>query len=211
MPLHFQPHPSLAPPLSAQPPPPSALQPPPPPPSNLQHLTDPLLSPKYFSTIASSSPASYLDPFLYARQTSSMTAISNNKVTLLADQLFGSLLSPSAAAAASKESFLNSALLSSAKEDEVTSSEESQSVEMPARTAHFQKEAVFEYAAKLLFKMFQWTKSIPSFIQLPPADRTILLQESWADLFVLTSAQWGLIDSSEYRLKGTRCTPVGIN
>ncbi|XP_060517052.1 nuclear receptor subfamily 2 group E member 1-like [Cylas formicarius] len=53
-------------------------------------------------------------------------------------------------------------------------------------------EPVYESAAKLLFLAIKWARTIPSFLQLSYKDQTILLEESWNDLFVLTAAQWAL-------------------
>ncbi|KAL1404266.1 hypothetical protein pipiens_005412 [Culex pipiens pipiens] len=87
-----------------------------------------------------------------------------------------------------------------AKENEVSSSEDPR----PSTTVSGSEEAVvvsevktetemlFETAAKLLFLAVKWAKSVPSFLQLPTADQKILLEESWAELFVITAAQWGL-------------------
>lgn len=130
---------------------------------------------RYFSTL--SSP--YMD-----------SAFLSRRVTLLSESLFGrSLFSP--AGSSSKDNF-PFAQITDAKEDEVTSSE-SQSNESVTS-----KDAVFESAAKLLFLAVKWAKSVPSFSQLPPEDRKTLIQESWADLFVLTSAQWNFSDSSKW-------------
>ncbi|XP_031841713.1 nuclear receptor subfamily 2 group F member 6 isoform X2 [Nomia melanderi] len=51
-------------------------------------------------------------------------------------------------------------------------------------------ENIYEFAAKLLFFAVRWARSIHSFLQLPYRDQTILLEESWSELFVLTAAQW---------------------
>jgi len=89
--------------------------------------------------------------------------------------------------------------LKTAKDDEVTSSEEHHSgiTFLSQPTSHqisngSNKEAVFESAAKLLFLAVQWARAVPSFAQLPNKDQKLLLEESWAELFVITAAQWGL-------------------
>ncbi|XP_015600191.1 nuclear receptor subfamily 2 group F member 6 isoform X2 [Cephus cinctus] len=51
-------------------------------------------------------------------------------------------------------------------------------------------ENVYESAAKLLFLAVKWARSIPSFLQLSYRDQSVLLEESWSELFVLTAAQW---------------------
>ncbi|XP_055607299.1 photoreceptor-specific nuclear receptor-like [Uranotaenia lowii] len=106
-----------------------------------------------------------------------------------------------------------------AKENEVSSSEESSSCQpTPSGLSHYgsssssnssssttssssiscggvektEMEILFETAAKLLFLAVKWAKSVPSFLQLPTTDQKILLEESWAELFVITAAQWGL-------------------
>ncbi|XP_050315179.1 nuclear receptor subfamily 2 group E member 1-like [Anthonomus grandis grandis] len=53
-------------------------------------------------------------------------------------------------------------------------------------------ENVYESAAKLLFLAIKWAKTIPSFLQLSQRDQSILLEESWNELFILTAAQWSL-------------------
>ncbi|XP_028155625.1 nuclear receptor subfamily 2 group E member 1-like [Diabrotica virgifera virgifera] len=54
----------------------------------------------------------------------------------------------------------------------------------------FPAENVYESAAKLLFLAIKWARTIPSFLQLSYRDQSILLEESWNELFVLTAAQW---------------------
>ncbi|XP_021710192.1 nuclear receptor subfamily 2 group E member 1 isoform X1 [Aedes aegypti] len=79
----------------------------------------------------------------------------------------------------------------SAKENEVSSSEESISSQ-PTNGEKSETDMLLETAAKLLFLAVKWAKSVPSFLQLPTADQKVLLEESWAELFVITAAQWGL-------------------
>lgn len=75
----------------------------------------------------------------------------------------------------------------------------------------FPHENIYETAAKLLYLSVKWAKTIPSFLhvslfnlrislvvssiiifclQLSVRDQSILLEESWNELFVLTAAQW---------------------
>ncbi|CAG9813885.1 unnamed protein product, partial [Phaedon cochleariae] len=54
----------------------------------------------------------------------------------------------------------------------------------------FPAENIYETAAKLLFLAIKWARTIPSFLQLSYRDQSILLEESWNELFVLTAAQW---------------------
>lgn len=75
-------------------------------------------------------------------------------------------------------------------DDVVTSSEVSSTV--PNAVIPLQKEAIYESAAKILFLAVNWARSLPSFNQLPLRDQTLLLEDSWAELFVLTASQWGL-------------------
>ena len=51
---------------------------------------------------------------------------------------------------------------------------------------------VYEIAAKLLFMSVKWAKSVPSFLSLPLSDQTVLLEESWAQLFLLNMSQWSV-------------------
>lgn len=53
-------------------------------------------------------------------------------------------------------------------------------------------ESIYESAAKLLFLTVKWARSIPSFLQLSFNDQSILLEDSWSELFVLSAAQWTL-------------------
>uniref|UniRef100_A0A182NSB3 NR LBD domain-containing protein n=1 Tax=Anopheles dirus TaxID=7168 RepID=A0A182NSB3_9DIPT len=57
---------------------------------------------------------------------------------------------------------------------------------------------LLESAAKLLFLAVKWAKTVPSFLQLPANDQKLLLEEAWAELFVITAAQWGLPIDSEF-------------
>lgn len=88
------------------------------------------------------------------------------------------------------------------KEDEVSSSEEistlhSNLLSGSGSSSPNNQEIVFETAAKLLFLAVKWTKSIQSFTQLNANDQNILLEECWAELFVIMSAQYGLPIGSE--------------
>ena len=58
---------------------------------------------------------------------------------------------------------------------------------------------VYEIAAKLLFMSVKWAKSVPSFMSLPLSDQTVLLEESWAQLFLLNISQWSIqIDEGKF-------------
>ncbi|CAG9837148.1 unnamed protein product [Diabrotica balteata] len=63
----------------------------------------------------------------------------------------------------------------------------------------FPAENVYESAAKLLFLAIKWARTIPSFLQLSYRDQSILLEESWNELFVLTAAQWAFPVDEESR------------
>ena len=62
-------------------------------------------------------------------------------------------------------------------------------------------ENIYESAAKLLFMSIKWAKSVPSFLQLQDADQTLLLEDSWAQLFIIGLAQWGIQFDEETLLK----------
>lgn len=103
------------------------------------------------------------------------------------------------------------------KEDEVSSSEEiltmhtNLSAMASATTANGEvnsQEIVFESAAKLLFLAVRWTKSIPSFNQLNTNDQNLLLEESWAELFVIMSAQYGLPIESKLDLSNASSNDI---
>ncbi len=53
-------------------------------------------------------------------------------------------------------------------------------------------ESVYESAAKLLFMCVKWAKSVPSFVQLPESDQTLLMEDGWSQLFILGLAQWNV-------------------
>ena len=47
----------------------------------------------------------------------------------------------------------------------------------------------------------KWAKSVPSFLSLPLSDQTILLEESWAQLFLLNISQWAVhIDEGKFNI-----------
>lgn len=53
-------------------------------------------------------------------------------------------------------------------------------------------ETVYETSARLLFMAVKWAKNLPSFASLAFRDQVILLEESWAALFLLNAIQWCL-------------------
>ncbi|KAL0277373.1 UNVERIFIED_CONTAM: hypothetical protein PYX00_004689 [Menopon gallinae] len=104
----------------------------------------------------------------------------------------------------------------SAEEDEVTSSEEARDTQTNFRTCTLPtdqnpielpltpgSENIYEFAAKLLFLTVKWARSIPSFLQLSFHDQSILLEDSWSDLFILSAAQWTLPIDEDYLVSMT--------
>ncbi|ESO05634.1 hypothetical protein HELRODRAFT_139475, partial [Helobdella robusta] len=53
-------------------------------------------------------------------------------------------------------------------------------------------ETMYECSARLLFMAVKWSKSLPSFANLPFRDQVILLEESWSELFLLCAIQWSM-------------------
>ncbi|KAG7468242.1 hypothetical protein MATL_G00140890 [Megalops atlanticus] len=53
-------------------------------------------------------------------------------------------------------------------------------------------ENVYETSARLLFVSVKWAKNLPIFSNLPFRDQVILLEEAWAELFLLCTIQWSL-------------------
>ena len=51
-------------------------------------------------------------------------------------------------------------------------------------------ETTCEAAARLLFMSVKWTKNVPAFVALPPADQARLLHDGWRELFLLGAAQF---------------------
>lgn len=81
------------------------------------------------------------------------------------------------------------------KEDEVSSSEE---VRKENDEMNDKREVIFEFAAKLLFLAVKEVCEMPLFTQIPVKDQTILLEECWSELFVITAAQYGFsIESTD--------------
>ncbi len=84
------------------------------------------------------------------------------------------------------------------KEDEVSSSEE---VRKENDELSDKREVVFEFAAKLLFLAVKEVCDMPLFTQIPARDQTILLEECWSELFVITAAQYGFSIESTLQRK----------
>ncbi|VDM47117.1 unnamed protein product [Toxocara canis] len=51
---------------------------------------------------------------------------------------------------------------------------------------------IYELGAKLLFSAVEWAKNIPFFSELIESDQLTLLRASWAELFVVNAAQFGM-------------------
>ncbi|CAG2100847.1 unnamed protein product [Medioppia subpectinata] len=51
-------------------------------------------------------------------------------------------------------------------------------------------ESIYETSARLLFMAVKWAKNLPSFANLTFRDQVILLEESWAEIFLLSAIQW---------------------
>ncbi|XP_053693506.1 photoreceptor-specific nuclear receptor-like isoform X1 [Sabethes cyaneus] len=67
------------------------------------------------------------------------------------------------------------------------------------------QETIYETSARLLFMAVKWAKNLPSFASLTFRDQVILLEESWAELFLLNAIQWCMpIDTSA-------CTLFSLN
>ena len=60
-------------------------------------------------------------------------------------------------------------------------------------------ETVYETAARLLFMSVRWTKNLASFSALAQTDQALLLEESWAELFLLCAVQWCSPHTSQVR------------
>ncbi|XP_041360428.1 photoreceptor-specific nuclear receptor-like isoform X2 [Gigantopelta aegis] len=54
------------------------------------------------------------------------------------------------------------------------------------------QETIYECSARLLFMAVKWAKNLPSFGNLPFRDQVILLEEAWAELFLLCAIQWSM-------------------
>ena len=114
----------------------------------------------------------------------------------------GSKLKPSLSPKNNKQIFLSLVTESDAEESKPEESEKSTTLAPPTvpppTLANFgsisshlvPSESVYESAAKLLFMSIKWAKSVPSFLQLQESDQTQLLEESWAQLFIIGLAQW---------------------
>ena len=64
------------------------------------------------------------------------------------------------------------------------------SVVGPSSAPGQETETVYETAARLLFMSVRWTKNLASFSALAGTDQALLLEESWAELFLLCAVQW---------------------
>ncbi|XP_077295799.1 photoreceptor-specific nuclear hormone receptor 51 isoform X2 [Arctopsyche grandis] len=60
----------------------------------------------------------------------------------------------------------------------------------PLQGSNLAQEAAHETSARLLFMAVKWAKNLPSFASLAFRDQVILLEEAWAELFLLNAIQW---------------------
>ncbi|VDK60124.1 unnamed protein product [Gongylonema pulchrum] len=51
---------------------------------------------------------------------------------------------------------------------------------------------IYEFGAKLLFSAVEWAKNLAIFNELTDTDQLTLLRASWAELFVVNAAQFGM-------------------
>uniref|UniRef100_A0A182F860 Nuclear receptor subfamily 2 group E member 1 n=2 Tax=Anopheles albimanus TaxID=7167 RepID=A0A182F860_ANOAL len=206
---HFPPVSAPAPPPPPPPPaPPSSTAftpisiPPPPPPSgaNVQ-IPVPLQPPTGILKQHTSSTTADGKPTVASTSTESMfNSITGEQVLVL----------PSSAPPMHSISSILALGGSSAKENEVSSTGEGESPPRgtPSISGSFwpgpfgacksETDMLLESAAKLLFLAVKWAKTVPSFLQLPASDQKVLLEEAWAELFVITAAQWGLPIDNEF-------------
>ena len=64
-------------------------------------------------------------------------------------------------------------------------------------------ENINEMAARLLFMNVKWAQHVPAFTSLPYRDQMLLLEESWRELFVLSSAQFALpVELAAVKIEG---------
>ncbi|XP_071498337.1 photoreceptor-specific nuclear receptor-like [Diadema antillarum] len=63
---------------------------------------------------------------------------------------------------------------------------------LPLPIPPMSRDHLYESAARLLFMTVKWARGIPAFLTLPFSDQAILLEESWAELFVLGGCQWSV-------------------
>eukprot|EP00112_Aurelia_sp_Birch-Aquarium-sp1_P005232 Seg1592.3 transcript_id=Seg1592.3/GoldUCD/mRNA.D3Y31 product="Nuclear receptor subfamily 2 group E member 1" protein_id=Seg1592.3/GoldUCD/D3Y31 len=58
---------------------------------------------------------------------------------------------------------------------------------------NYSEQWLHESAARLLFLIVQWARQLPMFLSLTVRDQIYLLEESWAELFILAASQWPLL------------------
>ena len=64
-------------------------------------------------------------------------------------------------------------------------------------------ENINEMAARLLFMNVKWAQHVPAFTSLPYRDQMLLLEESWRELFVLSSSQFALpVELANVKIEG---------
>lgn len=100
------------------------------------------------------------------------------------------------------------------EEVEVTSSEEMESLHGRSASVHVSEnggddggsnttigaDIKTESLVKIFIMVMKWIKTMPSFLQLPAADKKLMIAESWEELVIVAAAQWGLaVDSGTFR------------
>lgn len=138
----------------------------------------------------------YMPSPYYPHLTESLNLKFNQSVNVFKPQLiqptnydleFGKLINSNAASRLQTD-----AAKTKEKDNEVTSSEEIPQL-LPNDFARLKsKQSLYDSATKLLFLSIRWAKSIPSFHQLPMDDQKHLMNDTWAELFVIAACQWGL-------------------
>lgn len=75
---------------------------------------------------------------------------------------------------------------------ETISFSSSSSSSSPVGHESVEKKGILELAARLVLMNIRWSRFVPNFSTLSMGDQTLLLEESWRELFVLSAAQFNL-------------------
>lgn len=59
-------------------------------------------------------------------------------------------------------------------------------------------DSFYEISIGLLYTGIKWLKNLPTFASLSIRDQIVLLEESWADIFILNAIQWSLTSEKCY-------------
>lgn len=54
------------------------------------------------------------------------------------------------------------------------------------------KEAIYDFSRRILYATMKWIKDQPTFSSISLRDQVILIEESWADIFLLIAIQWNV-------------------